>query len=421
MHPPGLQIPAREYKSVEVKNTFAISVLGYKISTENRIIIVKKRIASSSSTDVDITCANWGTKYLTDPDNYVQNGFIPTMDLRSTLVGVTPSISAQDGESTTVTWEGNIMNEKAYNNNYLVCWCAQDCSDDDTKKVSQENWPSYNELVGVIQTTPFENFKYQGIPLVTYPELLSVKFINDYTQLRIAFNLPVLHSNIMSIMDFTDPEIAFPPAQFDCGLVFPGQTSPEWPMTYPDRRVDTTPMSGPLVLPDEFDVGAEVPDMLGLFGDKPTCSFANNNQEIIVTFGTNAKAEPRDLLVMIGETEKNDFINCERWSDLCSSPQGGQWGGFYDASKKHIGNTNPYTFMSLNYVQMEMTSDDPPVAVSVVMEGPEQVGNCQAVSRSLVIDGLAGRQPEIEWLKKNLANKIFGYLARCEFWLKLRW
>ena len=24
-------------------------------------------------------------------------------------------------------------------------------------------------------------------------------------------------------------------------------------------------------------------------------------------------------------------------------------------------------------------------------------------------------------LKKNLANKIFGYLARCEFWLKLRW
>ena len=25
------------------------------------------------------------------------------------------------------------------------------------------------------------------------------------------------------------------------------------------------------------------------------------------------------------------------------------------------------------------------------------------------------------WLKKNLANKIFGYLARCEFWLELRW
>ena len=24
-------------------------------------------------------------------------------------------------------------------------------------------------------------------------------------------------------------------------------------------------------------------------------------------------------------------------------------------------------------------------------------------------------------LKKNLANKIFGYLARCEFWLKIRW
>ena len=24
-------------------------------------------------------------------------------------------------------------------------------------------------------------------------------------------------------------------------------------------------------------------------------------------------------------------------------------------------------------------------------------------------------------LKKNLANKIFGYLARCEFWLKLGW
>ena len=24
-------------------------------------------------------------------------------------------------------------------------------------------------------------------------------------------------------------------------------------------------------------------------------------------------------------------------------------------------------------------------------------------------------------LKKNLANKIFGYLARCEFWLKSGW
>ena len=26
-----------------------------------------------------------------------------------------------------------------------------------------------------------------------------------------------------------------------------------------------------------------------------------------------------------------------------------------------------------------------------------------------------------DMLKKNLANKIFGYLARCEFWLKLGW
>ena len=25
------------------------------------------------------------------------------------------------------------------------------------------------------------------------------------------------------------------------------------------------------------------------------------------------------------------------------------------------------------------------------------------------------------WLKKNLANKIFGYLARCEFWAKIGW
>ena len=138
----------------------------------------------------------------------------------------------------------------------------------------------------------------------------------------------------MSIMDFTNPDIRPPPAQFDCGLVFPGKTSPEWPMTYPDRRVDTTPMPGPVVLPMEFEVGAEVPDVLGLFGDKPTCSFANNNQEIIVTFGANAKAKPPvmnpdgdmqlgDFLVMIGETEQVDFINCDRWSDLCSSPQDG--------------------------------------------------------------------------------------------------
>ena len=37
----------------------------------------------------------------------------------------------------------------------------------------------------------------------------------------------------------------------------------------------------------------------------------------------------------------------------------------------------------------------------------------------------AGHEEEIEnpfaVLKKNLANKIFGYLARCKFWLKLGW
>ena len=30
-------------------------------------------------------------------------------------------------------------------------------------------------------------------------------------------------------------------------------------------------------------------------------------------------------------------------------------------------------------------------------------------------------EEELDELKKNLANKIFGYLARCEFWAKLRW
>ena len=118
-------------------------------------------------------------------------------------------------------------------------------------------------------------------------------------------------------------------------------------------------------------------------------------------------------MILIEISLKNHFFFI-RNSKIWNFTQG-QWGGFYDASQKYIGgNTNPYTFMSLNYVQMEMTSDDPPVAVKVRMEGPEQVGNCQAVSRSLVIDGLAGRKPSITWkiesnvdaVKINFENKL---------------
>ena len=81
--------------------------------------------------------------------------------------------------------------------------------------------------------------------------------------------------------------------------------------------------------------------------------------------------------------------------------------------------------------------DGDPVAVADLLTGIDSVklivgslttflyGFGAVLSAAQVVEDMGPNHVDfpktVWWLKKNLANKIFGYLARCEFWLKIRW